>query len=296
MARRHVQRLTCASICLLVLVMAFASLCCVASAAPLIETVQFASAPFRVGPLTARRNAEANIKPAPAQRIDGYLVKPDGAGPFPAVVLLHGCSGLPQSFKANAAASPWVQRFVNWGYVVLAVDSFTARGLTRSCTPEVDFRRVADSFGALTWLVQRADIDPSRIVVLGFGAGGLTTLNAVQYHEHSLFEVPAGVAFKAAIAFAPVCAAAQGAVTTPTLILVPELDDWSPVARCRYMIENARRRGAEITMVVYPGAAHAFDDKALQSTRRMFGHFSAYDRAARDDGVAQVERFLARLR
>src|SRR5438045_8817223 len=87
-----------------------------AQAAPIAETVQFASAAMRVGPLTARRNAERNIQPAAPQVIDGYLVRPGGSGRAPAVVMLHGCSGLPFSFKADAAASPWVRRFVNWGY------------------------------------------------------------------------------------------------------------------------------------------------------------------------------------
>jgi len=27
-------------------------------------------------------------------RIQGYLAKPEGAGPFPAVVALHGCAGM----------------------------------------------------------------------------------------------------------------------------------------------------------------------------------------------------------
>ena len=62
------------------------------------------------------------------------------------------------------------------------------------------------------------------------------------------------------------------------------------------MIENGRRRGARVTMIVYPGAAHAFDSAALQPTRKMFGHFSAYNRAADEDAVAQVEKFLAAMR
>jgi dienelactone hydrolase len=251
---------------------------------------------MRVGPLTARRNAERNIVPTPAQVIDGYLVKPDGSGPFPAVVMLHGCGGLPFSFKTNAAASPWVRRFVNWGYAVLAVDSFSARGIKPTCAADPGFSGVADAVGALSYLGQRHDVDASRILLLGFSTGGLATLNAVEYREHPLFDVAAGLTFKAAIAFSPVCARSQGPIGVPTLVLVPELDDWSPVARCRFMLDNAKRRGAPITMFVYPGAAHAFDDAGLRPSRRMFGHFSAYDRAAAEDSVAKVEKFLAQLK
>src|SRR5437660_756816 len=79
------------------------------------------------GPLTARRAAEAHEPPSPQLTLDGYLIKPDGAGPFPAIVLLHGCAGLPASFRRAPAASRWVDRLVSWGFAVLAFDSFAAR-------------------------------------------------------------------------------------------------------------------------------------------------------------------------
>ncbi len=99
------------------------------------ERVQFESARYQAGPLQlrlARERGETVARP-PADVIDGYLSKPDGAGPFPAIVHLHGCSGLPAAFKAGTDKGLWSERLAGWGYVVLAVDSFTTRGIAQAC-------------------------------------------------------------------------------------------------------------------------------------------------------------------
>ena len=46
-----------------------------------IESVQFTSARVKLGPLTARRAAEMNQPPPRRTTLDGYLIKPDRAGP-----------------------------------------------------------------------------------------------------------------------------------------------------------------------------------------------------------------------
>jgi dienelactone hydrolase len=257
-----------------------------------IEAVRFASARVQLGPLTARRAAETN-EPAPRQvMLDGYLIKPDGIGPFPAIVLLHGCDGLSASFRRAPTASRWVDRLVGWGYAVLAFDSFAARDISPSCTREVEFYRVADAFGALAFLKRHRDVNGARVSVLGFASGGIAALSAVEQRDHEPFELPADVRFKAAVAFSPVCVS-EGVMMAPALVLVGELDDWSPVARCRFMVADSEGKGAPIKLVVYPGAAHDFGDAALRPLRRQFGHFSAYNRAAADDATTEVRNFLA---
>ena len=184
---------------------------------------------------------------------------------------------------------------MSWGYAVLAFDSFAARDVRPSCKRDVEFYRVADAFGALAFLKSRRDVDGARVSVLGFATGGIAALSAVEQRDHEPFELPADVQFRAAIAFSPVCVS-EGAMLAPTLVLVGELDDWSPVARCRFMVADSDGKGAPINLVVYPGAADAFGDAALRPLRRHFGHFSAYNRAAADDATTQVRDFLARNR
>jgi dienelactone hydrolase len=144
------------------------------------EIVHFESAQYRLGALAARRAAADKIPRAPAPAISGYLVMPNGTGHFPAIVLLHGCNGLSASFKSDAAKSPWVSRLVDWGYAVLAIDSFTARGVTETCDVGIETYRVADAYGALSFLSHRSDIDIKHVILLGFSAGSIAVLSVVQ--------------------------------------------------------------------------------------------------------------------
>src|SRR5690242_499810 len=55
--------------------------------------------------------------------VDGTLFKPDGAGPFPGVVLLHGCGGIRPHFVQ------WAGAIRDMGLV----DSFRPRGISGIC-------------------------------------------------------------------------------------------------------------------------------------------------------------------
>src|SRR5215510_15807778 len=83
----------------------------------------------------------------PGDRIQGYLARPEGAGPFPAVIGLHGCAGMPDKTKRKL-----VDELVGWGYVVLLVDSFATRGIEHACAggySDIAGNRRADAYGAL---------------------------------------------------------------------------------------------------------------------------------------------------
>ncbi len=101
--------------------------------------------------------------------IQGYLTRPKGAGPFPAVVLLHTCLGLPAE-RASIG-----ERIAAWGYVALFVDDFATRGLKETCA--VDFKpALPDAEGAFAYLASLPYVDPARIAAVGFSQGGDTAL------------------------------------------------------------------------------------------------------------------------
>ncbi len=52
-----------------------------------------------------------------AEPIPATLRQPDGPGPFPAVVLLHDCSGLSRS--SRGAPERWAKALLPYGYVTL---------------------------------------------------------------------------------------------------------------------------------------------------------------------------------
>src|SRR5438093_510508 len=102
-------------------------------------------------------------------RIQGDLARPDGAGPFPAVVGLHGCAGMHDTTKQRLA-----DELVARGYVVLLVDSYAKRlGIDHACTSSAFatyVRRRPDAYGALAFLARQTLVDPQRVAVVGFSA------------------------------------------------------------------------------------------------------------------------------
>jgi dienelactone hydrolase len=61
----------------------------------------------------------------------------------------------------------------------------------------------------------------------------------------------------------------------PTLILTGEKDEWCPPKHCQNLHDN------NLTVVVYPGATHAFASPGLDGT--YLGHRIAYQKEAADD-------------
>ena len=165
------------------------------------------------------------------------VVKPDGAGPFPAVVWLHGCGGVVPGARH---VEDWTRRLSSMGYVVAIPDSFTDRGHPKGVCgygsqvgPET---RAGDAYAALRSLEDRADVVAGRIGLVGYSHGGWTVLAAMDADVAAHARAAAGArhGFAAAIAFYPECTA--GAWTrayravAPLLILSGELDDWTPAA------------------------------------------------------------------
>jgi dienelactone hydrolase len=124
-------------------------------------------------------------------------------------------------------------------------------------------------------------VDGSRIGIMGGSHGGSTTLAAMvapeRESEPRAKEKENG--FVAAVALYPGCAAfgnwrtvrpARGTgnalnyygvyrPVAPLLILIGELDDWTPAEPCRKLADAARQAGYPVSIKVYPGAHHAFD-------------------------------------
>ena len=199
----------------------------------------------------------------------GHLKRPDAQfeGQRPAIVFQHGCGGP----GANGKLSPRHQAAMEWaaarGIIALHVDSLTPRGEKELCTQKFSARkinhthRVADAYSALEYLATDPAVDPSRIALWGWSHGGSSVLGAMR--EPAISGTRAR--FATAIAFYPGCSAfVQSAqpysVSNPTLILMGEDDDWTPAAPCKVLSEAMARVGQPLSIALYPGAYHGFDD------------------------------------
>jgi poly(3-hydroxybutyrate) depolymerase len=139
--------------------------------------VEFQGAAQALGSLQERlvRERGEALKDIPGERLQAFLTKPDGNGPFAAVVALHGCDGLREAVVQSAS-----NRLVSWGYTALLVDSYTTRSIDQACTPEKYaaeesdiLKRTFDAYGALLFLARQPFVNPRRVAVVGVSQGGM---------------------------------------------------------------------------------------------------------------------------
>ena len=196
-----------------------------------------------------------------SEQIPVSLSRPEGPGPFPAVVIMHDCSGLGPA--SSGAPDRWARELVKRGYVVLIPDSFTTRGFpggvcTDASRSRIDVspaRRARDAYAALAHLRTVPYVDRRRVGVMGGSHGGSTTLATMVASEGEKG------GFVAAVALYPRCATPLAVYTplAPLLILIGENDDWTPAEPCVKLADAARKAGQPVTIKVYPGAHHSFD-------------------------------------
>src|SRR6266404_4271142 len=129
------------------------------------------------------------------------LLKPSGQGPFPAIVMVHQCSGLNQAVLARA------YKAVSMNYVVLLVNSLGPRGVTSVCYgPKAGvnlFRGARDALQASEHLRRQPYVDKDRIALVGFSWGAMVGLLASS--PHYVEALRAGPGFTAIASFYPGC-------------------------------------------------------------------------------------------
>jgi dienelactone hydrolase len=222
--------------------------------------------------------------------LPGHLYRPDGPGPFPAVVALHGCGGIGPHLHR------WAQTLQQWGYVALLVDSFSPRGKTNICdsTLSVDpqYARMPDAYAAKAYLASQSFVDGNRVGLMGWSHGGRTTLYAV---DNIYLDRINPAPFKAAIAWYPGCLLRLLQVNAPLLILIGEEDDWTLTSRCKDMMSQSEQWGSKtaygVTLQVYPEAHHGFD--SLAPLGSYYGHTCGRHPEAAAQAEEEVKGFLA---
>ena len=155
----------------------------------------------------------------PDRPLTAVLMTPDGPGPFPVVILLHGCSG---GFP-NGDPAFWADRLRGWGYASLILDSFGPRGVAQVCMSQslVTARdRAADVLSAALYLRTLPSIDTTRIAVMGFSHGGWSAAWVTRRQYEVLY--PGLLA--ASVDYYGGCGPAATHGTVPLLALAGEAD------------------------------------------------------------------------
>jgi dienelactone hydrolase len=240
--------------------------------------------------------------------LHAQLYKPDGDGPFPVVIALHGCGGLTgHSEPVQPRYRDWAEQLLDGGNAVVFPDSYGSRELGPQCHVKERLiharrERVSDILATRQWLMQQPWVSHDRISLIGWANGAAAVLWAVR-PQISLRHVEPD--FRSAIAFYPDCRLSSGlgwSSRVPTLVLIGAKDDVSSPPACRQMVDGAHGRSALARIVVYPSAYHDFDranlplhavGPAADATDPDKGHIGT-DSEARNDSQKRVAEWLAR--
>jgi dienelactone hydrolase len=240
------------------------------------------------------------------------LYRPQGPGPFAAIVALHGCGGLFNHHgEPSARHDDWGRHLALQGFIVLMPDSFGSRGLASQCgvmnrLVRPGRERVADAQAAKDWLQGRKDVKPEAVSLLGWSNGASTVLAAVRADR---IMTARGPDFARAVAFYPGCRNAvengRWSSRLPLLILMGDADDWTPPGPCEELARSAKNRAEPVDLILYKGAYHNFDHPSLEPRTRTGLAFTAdgsgtahvgTDPEARADALAKVPAFLRQAR
>ncbi len=217
---------------------------------------------------------------------------PPGTGPFPAVLVMHGCDGVIDHTRS------WAGRLVGWGYAAVIVDSFGPRGQRSICERFVISATVRgqDAHNVAIYLRTLPDIQADRIGIVGFSQGGSTGMWAAI--DECIPVDRGGRPFQAAVAYYPACSG--GTVVSPfatdVLILIGKDDTATPADLCIKTIASRANQAHPPAIKVYSGAVHAFDFSTLPRVSTYGWMFGNHPEAAADS-FAMTKAFLdARLK
>ncbi|MBI4357362.1 MAG: dienelactone hydrolase family protein [Gammaproteobacteria bacterium] len=223
----------------------------------------------------------------------GYLFTPEGAGPHPGVVMLHGRAGAYAAKVTTFSAKTLSERHKMWGefwakegYSALLVDSFTPRGFPkgfskgsykdRPKTVSDQLVRPLDAYGALGFLRQMTD---KPIGLQGWSNGGMTVLASLTSKRKGGSAIPTS-GFGAALALYPGCIPQTKQPGykpyAPLFIFVASLDDEVSPKACKELVG---RIGGEIQLISYEGAQHAYDLLPIKTIPNLNATKDSFDNA-----------------
>lgn len=231
----------------------------------------------------------ADVSVEHQRRLEAHygLERPEGRGPFPAVMLVSGCSGFAAPLAKDRYARV-AKRLKDQGFVVLKVDYLAARGISM-CGAVLHEEVAQDIASAARYLRAQSFVKTTAINVVGWSYGGGGALVA-------LSKVPnrSPVPVDAVVVYFPDCRFAlpwEGNV--PVLVLFGAKDDIVPVQLCERLIARVPAR-ARVKFLVYPDAHHGFDNADLPAEMPYAFGTLGYNEKAAKAAWKEVERFLRR--
>jgi dipeptidyl aminopeptidase/acylaminoacyl peptidase len=235
----------------------------------------------------------------PGGRVHGFVVTPEGPGPFPLVLEIHGG---PHWHWADAF-SPLVQAWVDHGFAAALVNYRGSTGYGRAWRDAIvgnpGLTELDDLMAGVDDLVARGVADPERLVCCGESWGGYLTLLALSLHPErwacGVAGVPVGDYVAAYEDEAPALQAMDRGlfgggpdelpeayrerspityvdrVKAPVLVLAGENDSRCPIRQIDRYVEALRARGGEVEVYRYTTGHSSFlvDERVRQMRAKL---------------------------
>lgn len=237
---------------------------------------------------------------------DIFQTPPNAKGPFPTVVFLHGCGGLAPNHV------DWANWWKARGFAVYAINSYKGRGwkgpeIKQVCTGHrfTGTERAADALVGLNAIRNNPQVDPNRIVIMGWSHGGWTALDLMALNppqsEPPTLTAPVRTksgqlanlgGVRGVITLYPYCGPLAEVqklglrARIPLLMLNAGSDRVVPHEACEAVAARAKQAGFPIQAHTYGGGAdHGYDNKKA-------GTFQA---GARADTEKRIMGFLGSI-
>ncbi|HEY4188886.1 MAG TPA: prolyl oligopeptidase family serine peptidase [Candidatus Limnocylindrales bacterium] len=221
------------------------------------------------------------------QRVHGFLVRPEGDGPHPVIMRVHGG---PHSLDMDRWV-PDIQAHVDAGFLVAMVNYRGSTGYGQAwrdeLTGNVGFLELEDVLAGLDDIVARGLADPARVVLAGWSWGGYVTLLGLGRHPDRWISGIGGVPVADYVAAyedeSPILQALDRAlfggspetapvlfhernpltyaddVRAPVLIMAGENDSRCPIRQVWNYVGRLRRRGLEPEVYTYATGHASYD-------------------------------------
>jgi dienelactone hydrolase len=231
--------------------------------------------------------------------LTGFVFAPSSGGKHPAVVMMHGRGGAYSSrAKGEYGAATLSKRHKFWGetwaaqgYVAILVDDFGPRGYAAGF-PRFSYKnrpeavnevtvRPRDAQAALAYLRTRVDVLGDRIGLQGWSNGGSAALASMAEANGA-----GEKGFRGALAFYPACRLKgqfDGGIKpgAPVRVFMGAADEEVSPKRCAAFVEKSRAAGGDVSIQLYPGASHGFDDPSVKRASIAANAAAARDATAR---------------
>ena len=214
------------------------------------------------------------------------VAAPEGPGPFPTVLLVHGGP----EWADPDMYDPWTSTLVDHGVAVAKVNYRGSTGFgvawrTAIHDGNIGFPEVSDVMAGLGYLIDLGIADPERCAIEGWSWGGYIAMLAIGLHPSSFVAAIGGIPVCDAVMTHEDCSPSQqaydraimggtptevperyaerspstylDAVRTPVLIIAGEHDTACPIRQVRYFVEELTERGRSVQLHVYDAGHHA---------------------------------------